>query len=235
MSIIVSVIILILSMLIPFFMQLIPGAFSLFYHNALGKTTAKKADDRSLSFILGVEIFTVLIWLIVYSLTFLLFYHVIDSSSRIFPYVMAGIFIAEAFAVLLFYYRRGKSTALFISRRIANSIVAKIEKHKNRSDCILLGAIIGIFELIFVLPCYIMSSAILVNSTTLPHILIVIAFPIISILPLFAVRNAFRFGSNLAEIQRFRVKIKPSVRFTLFISFILLAACTIYLGVINHG
>lgn len=234
MSIIISVIILILSMLISFFMQLTPGTFALFYHYALGKTTAKKADDRSLSFILGVEIFTVVIWLLIYSLVLLFFYH-FPHSTNIFFCVASAIFLIEALFAFFFYYRKGKSTALFISRHVATSILSHIKKLKNRSDCIILGAFIGFFELIFTLPLYIISASIFVNFNFLPHVTIIIIYIILSILPLFLIRSAFRFGHNLADIQRFRAKIKLPVRLVFLISFILLSLATIYLGVFYHG
>ena len=235
MSIIISVIILILAMLISFFMQLTPGTFALFYHYALGKTSAKKADDRSLSFILGTEIFVVTVWLIIYFLAFFFFYNASESAREIFVYIMAGIFFAEAFAGAFLYYRKGKSTALFLSRRLARSLDEHIKKQKTRSDCILLGAFTSLIELVFTLPLYIISASILVNSVSLPHPLIAAIFPIIAVLPLFIIRNIFRFGRNLAEIQRVRVKLKPFVRSILFFGYILLGLAIIYLGVINHG
>lgn len=229
MSIFISVIVLILAMLIPFFMQFVPGVFALFYHYSLGKTTTQKADDKSLSFIIGAEFFNAAIWLLIYFLAFLFFYNV-PGPHDIFFYIMAGIFIAEAIAVLFFYYRKGKSTALFIPRSITNGIIANIKKNKTRSDCIVLGAMSGLFELIFTLPAIIISTSILTNFETFPSTLIIVISIVMSVLPLFIVRGAFRLNHNLAEIERVRVKIKPFIKFILFFSFLFLAAATIYLG-----
>ena len=220
-------------MLIFFFMQLPSGVFSLFYHYSLGKTTAKKADDKSLSFIIGAEFFAAITWIFIYFIMFVIFYNV-PNVYGIFYYIMAGTFFAEAIAVLFFYYRRGKATALFIPRTIANGILNHIKKNKSRSDCIILGATSGLFELIFTLPLYIISTSILTNFETFPSTLIIVVFIIVSILPLLIIRGAFRLGSNLAEIERFRVKIKPFIKIFMFFSFLLIAIATIYLGV-NYG
>ena len=234
MGIFISVIILFLSMLILFFMQLPSGTFALFYHYALGKTNAKKADDKSLSFILGTEIFSATLWILVYFLTFLFSYYAINLTT-IFFYIFAGIFFAEALATFLFYYRKGKSTALFIPRNLAKSIMSHAENVKNRSDCVALGAFISLFELIFTLPLYIISASVLINLDGTLRIFLIAALVLSSILPLFIIRFSFRLGHNLADIERFRVKIKPIVKLMLFFSFLALSLVAIYLGVKSNG
>lgn len=234
MSIVISVIILILSMLISFCLQLTPGTFALFYHYALGKTNSKKADDQSLSFILGVEIFVTAVWLLIYFLIFLFFYYNFSFSNIVF-YIMAGVFLAEAVIMPFLYYRKGKSTALFLPRRLARDILSRTAKVRNRSDCILLGAFIGLFELFFTLPLYIISASVLLNFDAFPRVLAIALYLTFSVLPLFIIRCSFRLGHNLADVERFRVKIKPAIKITLCISFILLSLATIYLGVLNNG
>jgi small-conductance mechanosensitive channel len=68
MSFFISVGIIFLAMLIQSLMQLMPGIFAIFYHSALGKTSRQKADDLSLSFILGVELFTALFFVVAYAI-----------------------------------------------------------------------------------------------------------------------------------------------------------------------
>ena len=222
-------------MLISFCMQLPSGTFALFYHYALGKTSIKNADDRALSFILGAEIFTTILWLLIYFLTFTFFYN-FPNFYDLFLYIMSGIFLAEALITFFFYYRKGKkSTALFISRKTAAGIINRTKKARTRSDCILIGALVGIFELIFTLPLYLISTSVLLNFPALPRILLIAFYVLASVLPLFIVRYAFRLNNNLADIQRFRVKIKPIVKLIFFFGFLALALTTIYLGVVSHG
>lgn len=234
MSIFASVIILILAMLISFCLQLTPGTFALFYHYALGKTTTKKADDQSLSFILGVEIFITIAWLFIYFLVLTCFYNFPDLEG-IFLFIMAGIFFAEAIAALFFYYRRGKSTALFISRHTASKLLERIKKVKKRSNGITIGIRVSLFEFIFTLPLYLISANVLLKFDALPRVFIIALYVLLSVLPLFITRYAFKLDNNLADIERFRVKIKPVVKSILFFSFLLLGLATLYLGILNHG
>lgn len=233
MSVILSVLIVVLSMLINFCLQLIPGTFALFYHYALGKTSAKKADDRSLSFIMGVEIFVTVIWLLAYFTVIAIFYNDNPIIKSVFFYTLAGIFIIESIFSLFFYYRKGRSTALFIPRKVAAGISTHAKKAKNRSDCILLGALSGFFELIFTLPLLFVCSSILMNFDTTLRVILITIYIILSILPLFIIHAAFHSGRNLADIQRFRVKIKPLIRIILSFSFLTIALSAIYLGAIN--
>ena len=98
MSIFISVIILIMLSLIQFLMQLSSGIFMLFYHYALGKKSAKIADNLSLYFILGVEFFTAAVWFTVFL--------ILPDASPILFWILAGILFAESLASLFFYYRK---------------------------------------------------------------------------------------------------------------------------------
>lgn len=234
MSIVISVIILILSMLITFCMQLPSGTFALFYHYALGKTSAKKADDRALSFILGTEIFATVFWLLIYFLTFTISYR-FPNFYNIFLFIISGIFLAEALLTFLLYYKKGKTTMLFLSRKLAHSITHRAKNARTRSDCIFLGALVSTAELLFTFPLYLISTSVLLDFPALPRVFFVAFYVLSATLPLILIRCTFKLGYNLADIQRFRIKVKPFIKSIFFFSFLTLSAVTFYLGVINHG
>lgn len=233
MSVFVSVIILLLIMLITASLQLAPSTFSIFYHYALGKTTAKKADDRSLSFILGVEIFASLIWVLLFFILTLLRF-IIDVYSPLTFWIISGIFFAEAIAFLLFYYRHGHGTALFIPRNTASALQSCAQKANSRSDAIALGFFANFPELIFTLPLYFISTVILLNTPTLPCAPIIILCLASAILPLLIVRILYRSDRNLAFITRIRVRLKPFLRIIIPLLYVALASATLILGV-YHG
>lgn len=235
MSVIISVIILILAMLISAFLQLVPGTFSIFYHFSLSKTNAKKADDRSLGFILGSELFITFIWVAIYSLILSFFCNSPDFCPSSFFWIMSGILFAEAVAVFWFYYRKSKATALFIPRRTASTISNCARKAKSRSDAITLGFFAGLPELIFTLPLYVISAIILLNTTAISRALVVILYVLFSTIPLFIIRTAYRTGHNLADITRARTRFKPFFRLSLSILYVLLALAVLNLGIINYG
>ena len=234
MSAFLSVIIILLAMLIQAFLQTSPGLFAIFYHHALGKTSAKKADDEALSFILGTEIFT--------AITFLIIYIIIDfiaaekiTKNNIFTAILAGIFIAEAIIVFCFYYRKDKqksqkSTRLFLPRHIVKNLTTRAEKVKNRSDTIALGLVTSSLEFLFTLPLYIIISTEILDLSPRYGFVYIIAYIVITTVPLFVVRTAFKTDHNLAEIQRFRVKKKTTIKLILSISYLLIGILIILKG-----
>lgn len=235
MGIFVSVVILILVVLIPMLLQLTPGTFSIFYHYALGKNSTKKADDLSLGFILGTEIFTTITWITIYTLIFTSFCTDTNFCPNIVFWIMSGTILAESIIILLFYYRKGKSTSLFISRHTANALSTRARQVKTRSDAIMLGFFAGLPELIFTLPLYIISSIILLETAALPRAILVILYIAAFTLPLFIIRITYHTGRNLADITRFRLRIKPMVRTILFLLYFVLSFAVLNLGIINHG
>ena len=235
MSIFIPVAILIVATLIQAFMQLTPGVFALFYHYALGKNSSTKADDLSLHFILGVITFIVITWLLIYALIFSIFYNKIEFYPNFLPWLMAGIFLAESIASLLFYYRKGKFTTLFIPRSIAKNLDFHARKVKDRSDAFILGFFSSIPELIFTLPLYIVSAIELMRINFSLRSIFIILYIIISIIPLFTIRTLYRHNHTLAKIEHTRIRAKLFIRILFCIGFLLLALAVIKLGVLNHG
>lgn len=222
-------------MLIQAFMQLTPGVFALFYHYALGKNSPTKADNLSLYFILGTITFMTIIWLLVYAFIFAIFYNKAELCLNFFPWLMAGIFLAESIASLFFYYRKGKFTALFISRSTAKNLDLNAKRVKNRSDAFVLGFFSGIPELIFTLPLYTISVIELMEANFSIRSIFIIAYILISTIPLFAIRTFYRHDYTLAKIEHTRVRAKLSIRLFICIGYLLLAIATISLGGFNHG
>lgn len=234
MSIILSVILVILVMVIFAFLQLPNGLFSIFYHFRIAKTNLKKADDAALSFILGLEIFMFIMWLLIFIIVSTCFYFNPELSSPLFLFIMAGIFFAETIAIIFFYYRRGKNTtALFIPRKIAKNLIKKSESVKSRSDAIILGFVSGIPELLFTLPLFIICSMLLQTENAFYRSTIIILSIISAALPLFIIRFFYRTDHNLADIERIRIKLKPHFKFILSIAFFAFTILIINLAIIR--
>ena len=238
MSYILSVVLILLSMVIFAFLQLTPGLFTIFYHSRLAKTSKKRADDQSLSFILGTEIFSTTIWILVYFIIFALFYNVPDFNQGIFPFVMAGICLAEASVSFFFYFRSNKqkpSTATFITRHNAHTLTYRAKTIKNRSDCIMLGFVSNIPELIFTIPLFIICTNILQDTPALPRAVIIIAFVIIPAIPLLVIRSLYQKNYNLANIQRLRAKLIIHFRIILALTYLAIAFTLLNIGLLQNG
>lgn len=234
MSFLAPVIILVLALL-QALLQLVPGIFTIFYHSSLGRRSPTKTDNLSLFFILGTETFTVAIWLILYAAISGIFYHNADFNDGILVWLVASVFLALGLASLLFYYRKGPSTALYIPRNTAAQLTKRAESIKTRSDAFVLGFLSSGIELLFSLPIYLVAIVETMKIHSIPRVFIIIPYVIVSISPLFGIRALYRSGHNLATVERLRTKAKPIVRFLLCTCFIVVAILLIETGILNHG
>lgn len=234
MDVLISILILILAICIQLFLQLNPGIFALFYHYRLGKSSAKKADDLSLTYILGTEIFTAVLWLSNYLVITAIIALFPNFLTGAFWWIISGILLATAFATFCFYYRKnkGKSTVLFLPRRFAKSYLNYAEGATTKPRALTLGFYVNIPELIFALPLYLVSATILTTSTTLPSAPFIILYILVAVIPLFLIRIFYRSDLNLANIQRLRVELKPFARFLIPFCYLLLAIAVFYQGVL---
>ncbi len=227
-------------MLIQSFLELGPGLFAIFYHYALGKTSTKKADDQALSFILGVEICTALVFLVTYIIVNF-FITEVGSLKPIFMWIMSGIFLGLSLISFFFYFKpakfkkvskikSNKSTELFLSRRLSKSLIYHAKHTSNRSSTIVLGLITNALELLFTLPLYIIMSVCIFY--TFPNIssAFIIIYIIIATIPLFVIRTFFRTDHSLAEIIRVRIKKKLPTKLVLSLSYLAISITTFIIG-----
>ena len=222
MSFFISVGIIFLAMLIQSLMQLMPGIFAIFYHSVLGKTTRKKADDMSLSFILGVEIFAAVFFVVSYTIISVCatqhpFY------EDIFPWIAIAIFFSETVASFLFYYRKSKTSELFISRTAAKNLTTRASNVKNRSDTIALGLLSNVCELPFTLPLFFIVSSRALKTFSSISFVSIFLYILAAILPIIIIRIFYHTGHNLAFIERFRTKNKTFFKFAISLSYLMIA------------
>ena len=222
MSVFTSFGIVIIAMLIFGTLQLTSGVFALFYHYALGKFSKAKASDLALFFFFGTEIISACLFLATY---FLMSIFLFDNSElQQLAWGFAGLFISLALFSLLFYYRRGKGSRLFIPKSYSEAIDHSARTVQNRSGAFLLGLLSGSSELILTLPLYLITSIeiLKIESLGLPANLIAIILVIMPTIPLFFTYLQYRCDYNLADIMKKRSKIKPLIR---------IALCLFYSGI----
>jgi hypothetical protein len=211
-------------------LQLTPAIFTIFYHYASGKKSRAKADDLTLSFVLGAETFNTIMFLLLYIIYYTIFYNLGELKLGLFPWIMAGVFLALAFISFFFYYRKSRGTELYISRKIAKNLLLRAKDVKNRSDAFLLGCFSGTAELLFTMPLFIISVVISNHINFAPrallHILLISSISI----PIFSYFLMYRGGYNFAEITRRRVKNKPFFRFIIPLAYLLLVFACINIG-----
>lgn len=235
MSDFIPVIILIVVALIILSFQLSAGVFTLFYHYNLGRHTTQKTDDYSLDFILGTETFSAFIWLILYALFYILLNYNISFNTNIIIWILSGMMAAESILIMIFYYKKGVTTALFITRKNATNFITHAKTVNKRSDAYILGLISAIPETVFSLPLYLTAMYILLNTGHFPATLFIIIYILLSTIPLFIIRMFYRTGKNLVWIERFRIKTKPLIRIALVLGYFIIACLLVCMGVLNNG
>ena len=223
-----------MAMLIMASLQLQPGVFALLNHYAYGKYSKAKASDLTLFFIVGAETAAACLFLCSYYFVNLFFFYQFRPETSFFAWIMVGILVALAVMSLLFYFRPGPGTRLFISRKCAKGLDTHARLAKSRSDAFILGALSSICELIFTLPLYIITSAEIMEMTVefFPSNLLTILYIVLPTIPLFIIRWRFQTGRNLADIERSRIKDKNFTRFILCLGYTSITVLFIYFRII---
>ena len=177
----------------------------LFYHYTYGKTSRKNANRLSLYYIFGA--ITAISFIL--TTTFLL-----TCGSTLMRWILAGILFGVGILFCRFYFRKGRGTELFLSRKIADSLLKNAKNAKKPSDIFMLGAMSEMPELIFTLPLYVILALSIGNFTDpIMRTSLGIVAVMASAFPFLLIWGFFKSGRNLAEIQRLRVKNKQFIRF----------------------
>ena len=234
MNIFTSLGILILIMFILAFLQFIPSIFLLFSHYAHGQLSRKKASKLGCIFILGTYLGTTIIFLLTFAI---LVWSKLFSriSPTILSWIFSGVFFATSLSIFLLYYRKGKNTRLFVSRKLVQKYHVNASHTKTPSDAFLLGFFSIIPELIFTIPLFACATTELTILQTNPFIstLYILLITLSAIVPLLAIQIAYSRHSNLATIQRFRVKNKSFVKCFLSLIYLLIASIIITFRIIS--
>ena len=201
-------------------LQLSLGALLLLYHASLGKHVRKKTRFLVDSYISGLG-----------TLVFLSLGAIIFILDRYFGkplyieelVIVVGMLVALAIAAWFVYYRRGKSTELWLPRSVARFIDKRAKLTTSNTEAFSLGLLTSLAEMPFTLVLFVVAA----NSTmVLPpmyQILAVAMYTLITIIPPVVLRFAIRKGQTVVSIQRWRVKHKTFFRLLTGVGFLVLA------------
>lgn len=210
----------ILAALVHATLQLGQGCLLLLYHASLGKFVRNKTRNLADSFIAGVGI---ILFLSLGAASF-----IINSTRRgsLVPEVLAalvGVLIALAIIAWFFYYRRGKSTELWLPKTVSKFIKRRAEETKTNTEAFLLGVLSCFAEMPFSIVLIIVTA----NSVTETPIeyrwLMLVLYILLAIMPLIIMRLAVRRGQTVVDIQKWRVKNKNFLRIISGFGFLILA------------
>lgn len=200
-------------------LQLSLGALLLLYHASLGKHVRKKTRFLVDSYISGMGM---LVFLGVAATIFILdryFEKPLYIEELI---IVVGMLVALAIAAWFFYYRRGKSTELWLPRSIARFIDKRAKTTNSNTEAFSLGVLTSLAEMPFTIVLFVVAANSILVLPHLYQILAVAMYTVITIIPPVALRLAIRKGQTVVDIQRWRVKHKMFFRLLTGIGFLAL-------------
>lgn len=131
---------------------------------------------------------------------------------------------------LLFYYRRGKGTQLWLPRQTIQAISTRAKRTKTAVHAFGLGVVMVLLELPFLIAPLVIAGAVLGSLPALERSVGLVAYTLAAIMPLIVVTVMIGGGHKLSTIQRWREDNKKFLQYTSGGALILLG---IYLLAIN--
>lgn len=200
-------------------LQLELGTLLLLYHASLGKHVKKRTKNLVSSYIAGVGS---LVFLGIAAVAFILdryFEKPLWTEELI---IVVAMLVALAIATWGFYYRRGRSTELWLPRSVARFIDKRAKETNSNTEAFSLGVLTSLAEMPFTLVLTVIAANSTLALPTPYQLLAVVLYTVVAIIPPIIVRLAVRRGQTIADIQRWRVKHKNFLKIITGVGFLVL-------------
>lgn len=201
-------------------LQLELGGLLLLYHASLGKHIRRRTKKLVNNYIAGIGTLAIL------TLTGFCFMMDRYFGSALYPEelaVVVGMLVAIAVLVWIFYYRRGRSTELWLPRSVARYINRRAKNTDSSIEAFSLGVLTSLAEMPFTLILLLTAANSILALPFDYQLLAAGMYVAIVILPMIILRLAIRRGQTVADIQRWRVKHKNFFRIMTGVGFLALA------------
>lgn len=200
-------------------LQLELGTLLLLYHASLGKHVKKRTKNLVSSYIAGVGS---LVFLGIAAVAFILdryFEKPLWTEELI---IVVAMLVALAIATWGFYYRRGRSTELWLPRSVARFIDKRAKETNSNTEAFSLGVLTSLAEMPFTLVLTVIAANSILALPTPYQLLAVVLYTVVAIIPPIIVRLAVRRGQTITDIQRWRVKHKNFLKIITGVGFLVL-------------
>lgn len=201
-------------------LQLELGGLLLLYHASLGKHIRRRTKKLVNNYIAGIGTLAIL------TLTGFCFMMDRYFGSALYPEelaVVVGMLVAIAVLVWIFYYRRGRSTELWLPRSVARYINRRAKNTDSSIEAFSLGVLTSLAEMPFTLILLLTAANSILALPFDYQLLAAGMYVAVVILPMIILRLAIRRGQTVADIQRWRVKHKNFFRIMTGVGFLALA------------
>ena len=203
-------------------LQLSFGALILLYHASIGKYRRSKTRFLAKSYIIGSGVIS---FLMVGTIAFILsniFNGQHDATFTIM--ILIGILLASSVVMWKFYFRKGSKTQLWLPRSFATFIQKKTKKTDDVIEAFSLGVLSSFAEMPISLALYVVAAYGILQMSGFWQVIALIAYALLSVMPLLVLKVRLKTGRNVVEIQRWRVENKSFLKYFSSFSFITLAA-----------
>ena len=200
-------------------LQLQLGALLLLYHASLGKHVRRRTKTLVSSYIAGIG---TLVFLAVAATCFVFDRYFGEALYTEEMLIVIGMLVALAIVMWVFYYRRGKSTELWLPRSVARFIDRRAKETNSNTEAFSLGVLTSLAEMPLTLVLFVVAANSVLSLTAVWQIFAVIIYAMIAVIPPIILRLAVRKGETVANIQRWRVKNKNFLRIVSGVGFLVL-------------
>lgn len=128
--------------------------------------------------------------------------------------LMSGLLAGAGLAVILFYYRKGKGTTLWLPRSFVEFSSARAKKTRNGFEAFAIGATMVIAELPFLFAPLALIALILHSVPSYEHLATLLSYSILACLPLLVMTFLISSGHKISTIQRWRESNKVFLQWT---------------------
>lgn len=118
--------------------------------------------------------------------------------------MMAGLLAGAGLAVILFYYRRGKGTMLWLPRGFVEFASTRAKKTRNSYEAFAIGAAMVVAELPFLFAPLLFIALLLHGAPSYEHLWLLAGYGVLACLPLLFMTVLISGGHKISTIQRWR-------------------------------
>lgn len=201
-------------------LQLGLGALLLLYHASLGKHVKKKTRNLVDSYISGIGM---TVFLLLCTFCFVLDRYFGKPLYAEELMIIVGMLVALAIAAWAIYYRRGRSTELWLPRTVAKFIDRRAKATSSNTEAFSLGLLTSLAEMPFTLVLAVVAANSVLSLPPAHQMLAIVLYTVVSIVPLVVMRVVIRRGRTVVDVQRWRVKNKTFLRLLTGAGFLVLA------------
>jgi hypothetical protein len=137
-----------------------------------------------------------------------------------------------ALLMVLFYYRRGRGTQLWLPRPAAEYITTRAKKTKSSIEAFMLGTATAFTELPFIIAPLAITALTLEGFASAKWFTLSLLYALAVCLPLIFVALYLSSGHKISSVQRWREDSKDFLKWTSAAALVLL---TVYLAVLQFG